>query len=340
MRKHICIAIVVLVFSSVQLHAGEKACTSLKEDVKNTQSLTEPQKRNLIDQISALIKADEMCAKNLLGRMYYAGGAIEKDLDKAEAIFYDLAQRAYPPALYNLAYFKIKQGSTDAEEILAYLHGIMAKYASDDQWKHLVPNAKDLGWDYIESLSTNANFAGDINQLKETHSLVAENSSKEIIGSYFMSRPTSQVHIPEPYAAQYEAGNESVGFDTILSIIELGLAIANYHYSSKASEATRKRMALAKENNLLASQLRQRTPQNTQGAMARPHTPPSVIASYRESTRESSNVSNPGTGSLMLVQKYPPTIIPPTLLRPTINTPPKLWRPAAPGLPSAYYIFP
>ena len=239
--------------TSTQIHANEYACKTLKERVRSVKSLTELEKRNLRDEISDLLKADDMCVKNLLGRMYYEGSAIEPDADKAEAIFYDLAQRSYPPALYNLAYLKIKRDSTDAEEILAYLHGIMAKYASDDQWKYLVPNARDLGWSYIESLSSNANFAGDIKQLRETHSLVAENSSKEIMDSYFMSWSTSQVHTPEPRTVQYEAGNESIGFDTILSIIELGLAIANYHYSSKASEATRKRMALANEYSQRAS---------------------------------------------------------------------------------------
>lgn len=374
MRKHVCLALGVLVFTSTQPHAGESACKSIKNDVRNIKSLTDPQKRYLRDEISILIKADEMCAKNLLGRMYYEGGGIEKDADKAEAIFYDLAQRAYPPALYNLAYLKIKQGSTDAEEILAYLHGIMAKYIGDEQWRYLAANARDLGWEYLDALSSNPNFSGDLKELREKHGAVAKISAKEMTESLFsviakaeiviedprkkLNKPSNIPSKPQGFDSVFEKSTPaqpipetynppqpiytplqsteqninqslSVGVDTILSIIEIGLAIATIYYTSKAADTSRKTLALMRQNRQLAPP--QEIKQNF-------YIPPSL----RSNSANTTNAMNKNGGLLVPVTRMPtpPSITTPTIQEPKLNTPPKLWRPATDGLPSGYYIAP
>jgi hypothetical protein len=153
--SHIKIAAIIniaIIFPSI---ASDSDCESLKNNFNSGVSPTET--KSFLSILERLINSDNMCAKNLLGRIYYTGKLLDQDLEKGYAIFYDLARKGYPPALYNIAFVAIKEKREDPEAIIELLHGLMINYLGDQEWGYISANSRELAWDYLEKIKYDIN---------------------------------------------------------------------------------------------------------------------------------------------------------------------------------------
>lgn len=133
-------------------HASE--CDNLKKDytAASQRSSDSESTKAFLEKLKVQVDASDACAQNILGRGYFDGILIPKDREHAIAIFNDLSDRGYPPAMYNLAFALIKEGKGDPETILMFIHGIMYKFYGTREWGKLASDARELGWDYLDSL--------------------------------------------------------------------------------------------------------------------------------------------------------------------------------------------
>lgn len=143
-------ATAVLLLLTTTTSSASSECEALKDQVANP-TLTDVNKTQLLDNLRRLVAADDLCGKNLLGRLTYQGKLLPEDTDKAYAIFYDLANKGYPPAMYNMAYFYIEQNTLPPEGILDLLKGIMARFAGNPEWGVIAADARELGWEYLNT---------------------------------------------------------------------------------------------------------------------------------------------------------------------------------------------
>ena len=139
------------------------------------------EKKTLFSDLNLLIQNDSLCAKNILGKIYYEGRLISKDVDKAHGIFFDLAEKSYPPAMYNLALLSIHERKATPEDNLKFLHGLMIKYSGDDAWGYISSNSRELGFDYLDSLK-NTEFIkpSDLEVLNRLHADMASRSANHL----------------------------------------------------------------------------------------------------------------------------------------------------------------
>jgi len=177
MPNRYLIGLIAFLISSTNVNASEAECSRLKSQLAVD---TASKKTEILNEIDTLIKSNEPCAKNLLGRIYFEGILLSKDTEKAHAIFYDLSQQSYPPAFYNLAYLSIRENRALPTEIMPLLHGIMVKYLGDSQWGYLSASARELGWDYLDSLSSNQIDSNTLRILKEQHKLLVGSTSNQL----------------------------------------------------------------------------------------------------------------------------------------------------------------
>lgn len=150
MLKTVFAAAAALLLLTTTNSVASSECESLK-DLAAKPTLTDVDKTQFLDNLRRLVAADDHCAKNLLGRLTYQGKILPKDIEKAYAIFFDLANKSYPPAMYNLAYFYIEQKTLPPEGILDLLKGIMARFAADPEWGIIAADARELGWEYLNT---------------------------------------------------------------------------------------------------------------------------------------------------------------------------------------------
>lgn len=161
-------------------YGGESDCDPLKKIVNSRKDLSAEEKKEFFSKVNFLIQQDENCAKNLLGRIYFEGAMVPQDKEKAQAIFYDLAEKEYPPGFYNLAYFFIAQNKGDPAVNMDLLHGLMIKYSGDVEWGYISANSRELGWDYLRKLEGTSLNAGVLLQLQEQHKSIAERNINEL----------------------------------------------------------------------------------------------------------------------------------------------------------------
>ena len=148
MRYLLATAVFLFYFGAAQAQDGE--CASLKKAIYSKPN-TENKLTRDIQELESLVKEDVKCAKNLLGRMYAEGLYFPVDKDRSYAIFYDLAQKNYPPAQYNLAHTLATQSDAEPELVLTYLQGLIIAYPMNDDYRYLVPKAVDLGRAYLDT---------------------------------------------------------------------------------------------------------------------------------------------------------------------------------------------
>jgi len=149
---HSLLALWLACLSTGQALANEKACTSLKEFFQKKQTADEQLKTAFVE-LEGQIKADAKCAKNLLGRIYFEGVNAPRDHERAHAIFYDLADKGYPPAQFNLAFVLARKPNVEPEAILALLQGIVLNYTGTSEYGYLALKARDLGREYLQQAS-------------------------------------------------------------------------------------------------------------------------------------------------------------------------------------------
>jgi hypothetical protein len=209
-NKIVCLlAIYVWVFSFgvKNVNAAEKDCESIKRRVSSASS---GDRASVLKELEPLLRKEEPCAKNLLGRLHFEGKIIEKNHEKAHAIFFDLSQRGYPPAMYNLAYFFIQKKDTPPDEIITFLHGLIAQFSGHSEWGYIAANSRELGWDYLESIMVSGRNDEKILALRERHKIVSE-------------RATNQ--LAESVKAKSHAVREQSG--TIIAVISAGVMISS-----------------------------------------------------------------------------------------------------------------
>jgi hypothetical protein len=156
---------------------GEAACDSLKARVSASSELPTLEKKRLLTDIEGLIFRDEKCAKNILGRLYYSGTLLPKDVSKAHQIFYELSQQSYPPAMYNLAYLSMKEGTESPENIVNFLHGLMVNFVGDREWGYISAGARDLAGDYLDELRATKNPLQNLSELRNSHTKLATDTT-------------------------------------------------------------------------------------------------------------------------------------------------------------------
>jgi hypothetical protein len=143
---------VLAVFASYGVaHASEGNCEVLKNFFTETRP-KDAQFTNAIKNLDLLIQKNDYCAKNLLGRVYYEGLNFAKDDSKAYAIFFDLSERNYPAAQFNLAFLLSKHKGSDPEVTLTLLQGLVVNYTGHSENGHVARKARDLGREYISNL--------------------------------------------------------------------------------------------------------------------------------------------------------------------------------------------
>lgn len=104
-------------------------------------------------ELDKRVKENELCAKNLLGRLYFEGVNVDKDIDRAHAIFFELANNAYPPAQFNLAFVLSKKPEVEPETVLNLLQGIIVRYTGLYDYGYIALKARDFGREYLSELS-------------------------------------------------------------------------------------------------------------------------------------------------------------------------------------------
>lgn len=160
--------------------ANESDCAAIKKAI-SSQSIKQDEKKNIFNELNLLIKNNSSCAKNLLGRIYYEGNIVTKDVDKAHGIFFDLAEKSYPPAMYNLALLSIHERKAKPQDNLKFLHGLMIKYSGDDDWGFISANSRELGFDYLDSLNnTEIIQPTELDVLRKLHTDMASKSANQL----------------------------------------------------------------------------------------------------------------------------------------------------------------
>ena len=164
----------------VASHGKETDCDSLKKVLNAKEIVGIDEKKVFFEKLNSLILNNENCAKNLLGRIYFEGGIVSQNKDKAQGIFYDLAEKEYPPGLYNLAYFFITQSKGDPAVNMDLLHGLMIKYSGDADWGYISANSRELGWDYLNKLEQSDIGREKLFELKAQHKSISEKNINEL----------------------------------------------------------------------------------------------------------------------------------------------------------------
>lgn len=148
----LAITALVLFIGQTPSEASEPACDRLSSAYTERAALTLEQRESLVANLKKEVLLGGLCAKNLLGRVLYDGDIIARDLDRAHAIFYDLSEQSYPPAMYNLAYLSVSEFKDSPSQVLAFIHGLMIRFSSDPKWVRISANARELGYEYIDLL--------------------------------------------------------------------------------------------------------------------------------------------------------------------------------------------
>ena len=137
---------------SLNASAKETECQSLKKffssQVENKNELNKKFK-----ELNRRVSKNQLCAKNLLGRIYFEGKNVNQDFDRAHAIFFELAEIAYPPAQYNLAFVLSKKPAVEPEVVLSLLQGLIIRYTGLYDYGYIALKARDLGREYLSKLN-------------------------------------------------------------------------------------------------------------------------------------------------------------------------------------------
>ena len=153
--------------------AKDSDCENVKNKVQTLPNPSAVERKVVLGELEGLILQGEICAKNMLGRLYYEGVFLKKSVNLAHEIFYDLAQHGYAPAEFNLVYLALKEKREAPESIVSFLHGLMIKYLGDRQWGYISASSRELAGDYIDELRSSAGSSVQLQTLQEQHRKLA-----------------------------------------------------------------------------------------------------------------------------------------------------------------------
>ena len=106
-----------------------------------------------VNELEELINQNDMCAKNLFGRLEYEGQYFQKNDSNAKGVFIDLSNQGYPPAMFNLAYMQSLEKSSNPEEVRGLLLGIYASYVTSKDYGALARKSMEYGRSYIDTFA-------------------------------------------------------------------------------------------------------------------------------------------------------------------------------------------
>lgn len=226
------------------------SCESLKEKFS---SQARPSSQSF-GEMNELIKNDDLCVKNLVGRLNYQGQHFEKNVERAHAIFYELSERNYPPAQFNLAYLLVNEGDTDPKVVIALLQGLYVSYIGTNDYGKLASNARDMGRQYLDDVTANCRSP---ERCSEKHGY-----SREEIGHVKnefnnVVRLATYNKAAEIVQATQELRNTA---DAFVGILSLGMAAYSVGAARAANSAAYTANAAAARSNALsiANQMRPR----------------------------------------------------------------------------------
>jgi hypothetical protein len=157
------------------------------------------------------------CAKNIIGRFFYEGRIIEKDRNRAKAIFADLTNSGYAPSSFNLAFALSEDDAPNLELISNLLIGIYSTYITDKANSQLASKARDFGYDYFASLQSE-------DGLKIKAQFEESIKFANLDGGATMRRQSAEMKQRE---------------EEIVSILMIGMAIKSASNMARASKAVR-----------------------------------------------------------------------------------------------------
>jgi len=143
-----------LLFLSPLINASEQ-CNKIKERIKLNQVLDDQEITLLNKTIydfnqNSLVKEEQYCELNLIGKMMYKGFYFEQDIDTATKIFHHLSEKGYPKGQFNFALAMTKNKEANTEEVATFLLGIYTANLSDNNTSHLSKKARILLDNYLE----------------------------------------------------------------------------------------------------------------------------------------------------------------------------------------------
>jgi hypothetical protein len=209
-------------------------CYQLEQTLTYKKKFTELERQRLLSTVNALVDRSDICAKNILGKLLYDGELVEKDVDRAYTIFYDLASQSLPSASYNLAYLKAHDNKTVPEELMAFIDGLVLIYSQQDRFGKLAANARELGWDYLDVLARNGMPDERLGELRDKHQFVAQLTTNQL------------VDLTTEWQAKYR---EAITKEVVTSIAMIGAAVivayAMYEGNKQLNEAASRKAALS-----------------------------------------------------------------------------------------------
>lgn len=180
-RKKVMLILSKLFFISIFLLINPVAfavtCDELKSGKKDGNEIS-----NYLGVLESEVEKDNICAKNVLGVTLAKGNRLPKDVDRAYAIFYTLAEKNYPPSQLNLGILLTRNSTVFNPAITDYLLGIFARYYGDKDWGAVAVDARELARNYLESnKSLSQDFSNQLSAFEDAVRTITHNTASNIL---------------------------------------------------------------------------------------------------------------------------------------------------------------
>lgn len=177
-----------------------------------------------LEKLKAEVEVEHaLCTKNLLGIMLYRGIYFERDIEKAEQIFFDLSSKGYPEASLNFALLMSRRTDQNPSNVIVLLLGIYKTYASDKRNSHLASKARDIARAYLEKLP---DISSQCNQLEqqacsEEFAKLSDADIKILSGTFEYVLRDMQAVVAVNSVKETRAAKERV--ETFITLFSIGL---------------------------------------------------------------------------------------------------------------------
>ncbi len=166
----------ILLFFFFPISSYGLNCNDIKTLVIANKSID----KESVDAIRLGVDKDDLCYKNLMGIMYYRGIKLEKNIELAEQIFYDVGNQNYPEAQYNFALAVSMKAEKNHKEFMSLVTGLFKKYINNRKYADIGSSARDLGFKYLEDLKNSNINADELQSLENTYFEMIKNEHKSI----------------------------------------------------------------------------------------------------------------------------------------------------------------
>lgn len=188
-------------------------CKELHSKIFN--SAGSPLDYSLLQELSKQSTNGDLCAKNILGRIFAKGIGVNADWERAYSIFTEAAEAGYPPSQLNLAILISEKTDYDLNMLLSYITGIIYTYSTSVEYASIAKSAKDLGNFILTQKIRNPEI-----------SEVDKNNYTAMLNSFQYNAADASVK-----ATGYLLNKEAIGKSNELAVvgmISLGASVMNY----------------------------------------------------------------------------------------------------------------